>query len=211
MLRQLKSTKEKLLFILKKESEISIKDMMAYFTISNVAVRRHLNDLIREGFVREETVKQPIGRPYIIYSLTKKGHETFPEQYEKFSKDMLKDIEQIGGNEAVRAVLTARKDREENELKVLLANKNFDEKVELLYQLQDEKGYMHEIEQTASGDYVVRNYNCPIYSLASSHHEICSKEKEMYRQLLPNSNVQAQQYMAEGEQYCSWTITRPNH
>lgn len=73
MLSHLKSTKEKLLFILKRDSEASIKEIMDYFTISNVAVRRHLNDLIREGFVAERTEKQEIGRPYLIYSLTKRA------------------------------------------------------------------------------------------------------------------------------------------
>src|SRR5690625_1198234 len=112
---------------MKKESEIYIKSVMEYFTISNVAVRRHLNDLIREGFVAEKTIKQSIGRPFIVYSLTQKGHETFPNRYEKFSQDILQDIEQIGGDEAVQAVLTARKEREESELTSALVNKRFDE------------------------------------------------------------------------------------
>ncbi len=211
MMHHLKSTKEKLLFILKKESEISIKEIMEYFSISNVALRRHLNDLIRENFVAENTIKQPIGRPYSVYSLTQKGHETFPNRYEKFSQDMLKAIEYIGGDEAVKAVLMARKKREESELTSALTDKNFDEKIELLYKLQDEKGYMHEIEKTATGDYLVKNYNCPIFSLASSHRDICANEKEMYRQIFPNSDVQAHKYMTKGEKYCSWTITQPNN
>lgn len=209
MLHQLKSTKEKLLFILKKESKIPIKDIMTYFTISNVAVRRHLNDLIREGFVAEETVKQPIGRPYIIYCLTQKGHETFPNRYENFSQEILKDVKEYGGLEAVQAVLSARAEREKSELTSSLLNKDFDEKIKQLYELQDEKGYMHEIEETDSGDYLVKNYNCPIFSLASSHQDICSNEKEMYRELFPDSEVKAHKYMTTGEQYCSWTITRP--
>ena len=49
------SSKEKILYILKKDSEISIKDLMEYFSISEVAVRRHLNDLIRQGFVRKNS------------------------------------------------------------------------------------------------------------------------------------------------------------
>lgn len=211
MLSHLKSTKEKLLFILKRDSEASIKEIMDYFTISNVAVRRHLNDLIREGFVAERTEKQEIGRPYLIYSLTKKGHDTFPSQYEQFSKDMLTDIKEVGGEEAVDAVLSARKDREEVELKTVLSDKSFDEKIALLYKMQDEKGYMHEIEQTASGDYLVKNYNCPIYSLATSYDSICANEKEMYQDLFPNSDVKAHAYMTKGKSYCSWTITKPEN
>lgn len=209
MMRHLKSTKEKLLFILKKDSDTSIKEIMDYFTISNVAVRRHLNDLIREGFVVERTVKQEIGRPFIIYSLSKKGHETFPNQYKQFSNDLLKDIEEIGGEQAVQSILSARKEREELELQTELLGEKFDDKIELLYQLQDVKGYMHEVEKTASGDYVIKNYNCPIFSLASSYDVICANEKEMYRKIFPDSDVKAHGYMAKGEKYCCWTITNP--
>lgn len=211
MLSHLRSTKEKLLYILKRDSESSIKEIMDYFTISNVAVRRHLNDLIREGFVAERTEKQEIGRPYIIYSLTKKGHDTFPRQYEQFSQDMLKDVKEVGGDEAVDAVLTARKNREEAELESALSDKTFDEKIALLYEMQDKKGYMHEIEQTSSGDYLVRNYNCPIYSLASSYDVICGNEKKMYQSLFPGSDVTAHAYMTKGKSYCSWTITKPEN
>lgn len=209
MIRHLKSTKEKILFILKKDNELSIKEMMDYFTISNVAVRRHLNDLIREGFVTERTEKQEIGRPFIIYSLTGKGHQTFPNQYEQFSMELLQDIEEIKGETAVQDILKARKEREELELKSQLVNKNFDDKIAGLCELQDARGYMHEYEQTASGDYIVKNYNCPIFSLASSYQVICKNEKNMYREIFPNSDVKAHSYMAEGGKYCCWTITNP--
>src|SRR5699024_10046137 len=129
----------------------------------------------------------------------------------KFSQDILKDIEQIGGDEAVQAVLTARKEREESELTSALMNKSFEEKIDLLYKLQDEKGYMHEIEKTASEDYLVRNYNCSYLSLALSDRNICDNEKEMYRQIVPDSDVQANKYMTRGEKYCSWTITNPKN
>src|SRR5699024_3178983 len=113
--------------------------------------------------------------------------------------------------EAVQAGLRARKEREESELTSVLANKSFEEKIDLLYKLQDEKGYMHEIEKTASGDYLVRNYNCPIFSLASSHQNICDNEKEMYRHIFLDSEVQAHKYMTRGEKYCSCTIKHPKN
>lgn len=211
MICHLKSTKEKILFILKKDNGLSIKEMMDYFSISNVAVRRHLNDLIREGFVTERTVKQEIGRPFMMYSLTGKGHQTFPNQYEQFSMEMLQDIEELKGESAVQDILHVRKERETSELTAQLVDLDFDEKIERLCTFQDGRGYMHEFEQTASGDYIIKNYNCPIFTLATSHQVICSNEKEMYREVFPDSNVKAHSYMSEGEKYCCWTITHPKN
>src|SRR5690625_3084373 len=124
-----KTTKDKILYILKKDNEISIKELMEYFTISEVAIRRHLNDLIREQFVKEKVVKQSIGRPYHLYSLTSKGHETFPNQYDQLPVELLKDLEDLHGEEVVNDVLKKRIEREEEELIEQLANSDdFEEK-----------------------------------------------------------------------------------
>ncbi len=76
-MKKRKTTKDKILELLKKEVKISMKDLSEHFTISEVALRRHINDLIRQNLVQEEEVKQEIGRPYYVYSLTKEGHNTF--------------------------------------------------------------------------------------------------------------------------------------
>lgn len=208
-MRKRATTKEKILHILKKDNEISIKELMDYFSISEVAIRRHLNDLIRQQFVKERTVKQDIGRPYHLYSLTKKGHHTFPNQYEQLSVELLQDLEMLQGKKAVHEVLLRRKEREEQALQQELPEESFDERVKKLVELQEEKGYMLECEQTDEGDYEIKNFNCPIYSLASSYHIVCTNEKEMYRDVFPKSDVTSHSCMTKGGKYCKWTITNP--
>lgn len=203
------SSKEKILYILKKDSEISIKDLMEYFSISEVAVRRHLNDLIRQGFVKEKIVKQDIGRPFHLYSLTGKGHDTFPNQYEQLPMELLKDLEALHGKEAVQALLLKRKEREEEELISRLEDIDFDEKIERIVEVQKEKGYMLEYEKTASGDYEIKNYNCPIFNLASKYGQVCVNEKDIYRTLFPKSKVKAQSCMTKGAKFCCWMISKP--
>src|SRR5699024_8418222 len=121
-------------------------------------------DLIRQGFVKEKIVKQDIGRPFHLYSLTGKGHDTFPNQYEQLPMELLKDLEALHGKEAVQALLLKRKEREEEELISRLEDIDFDEKIERIVEVQKEKGYMLEYEKTASGDYEIKNYNCPIFN-----------------------------------------------
>lgn len=204
-----RTTKEKVLYILKKDIEISIKDLMDYFSISEVAVRRHLNDLIRQGFVKERIEKQEIGRPYHLYSLTKKGHDTFPNQYEQLPVELLKDLEMLQGKEAVTELLLQRKEREEEELSSTLQHANFDEKIKTIIDSQEEKGYMIECNLTDDGGYEIKNFNCPIFNLASTYRQICRNEKDMYTSLFPESNVIAQTCMTKGEKYCCWKITKP--
>ncbi len=203
------TTKEKILQILKKDNEISIKDIMEYFTISEVAVRRHLNDLIRQGFVKEKIIKQDIGRPYHLYTLTGKGHDTFPNQYEELPVELLEDLEELQGADAVSELLLQRKKREEKELVSRLNTDNFDEKVLSMLDILEEKGYMLDYQKTAAGDYEIRNFNCPIYNLASNYVEVCQNEKDIYTGLFPKSNVISTSCMTKGGKYCCWTVTKP--
>lgn len=208
-MERLVTTKDKILHVLKKNVELSIREMMEHFTISEVAIRRHLNDLIREGFVKEKIIRQEIGRPYHLYSLTSKGHLTFPNQYEHLSSDILTDLEEVGGKEVVDEVLLQRKVREERELATKLRGKNFSEKIKSLIQFQESKGYMVEYTELADGSYEIKNYNCPIYSLASKYKQICQNEDVMYNSLFPQSDVVVQSCITDGENCCSWLITNP--
>lgn len=204
------TTKEKILHILKKDSEISIKELKNYFSISEVALRRHLNDLVRQGFVKDRAAKQDIGRPYYLYSLTSQGHDTFPNQYEDLPVELLQDLEAIQGKQAVTDLLAVRKEREKTEFAEQLKHGSFDEKMQKMIELQEEKGYMLEYEKTTDGDYVIKNFNCPIYNLASKYRQICTNEKEIYSNIFPGSKVIAHAHMTKGDKYCHWTITRPD-
>src|SRR5690625_1052640 len=146
-MRKRASTKEKLLRILKKDHKSTIKDIMEYFSISEIAVRRHLNELEQQKFIKKEEVKQDIGRPYYLYYLTDKGHQTFPNQFEQLPLEILQDLEAGKGKQAVNDLLKQRKKREINMLTQNLRDKTFDEKIAEISKIQEDKGYMIEYEK----------------------------------------------------------------
>lgn len=208
-LRKLNSTKEKILYILKKESEVTMKDLMDYFTISEIAVRKHLRELLAQDFIQEKTVKQEVGRPFHLYSLTGKGHGTFPNQYDELPLQLLKDLEELQGKSAVEELLRVRKKREQTELVKEVETLDFDQKIIEMIKHQEKKGYMIEHEKTEQGGYEIKNFNCPIYNISSNYTQVCDNEKKMYEHLFPESNIQVNQCMSRGAKYCYWYINRP--
>jgi len=204
------STKEKLLNILKKDHKSTIKDIMVYFSISEIAVRRHLNELEQQKLIRREEVKQDIGRPYYIYYLTEKGHQTFPNQFEQLPLEILQDLETSKGKQAVNDLLKQRKIREVKTFNEKLKEKSFDEKIAEIAKIQDEKGYMIEYDKNEKGDYDIKNYNCPIINIASAYRQLCSNEKKIYAEIFPGSEVISKNCITRGDHYCHWVITKPN-
>src|SRR5690625_702269 len=141
MVKQM-TTKDRILYILKKNGEISMKELVDYFTISDIAIRKHVQSLIWDGFIKKRKERQEIGRPFHLYSLTKKGHGTFPNQYDELPVSLLKDLESLQGEQAVEKLLDYRKDREEAEIVAQLPAADFDSRIKKLINIQEEKGYM---------------------------------------------------------------------
>ena len=203
------STKEKLLMVLKKNGECTMKDIMTHFTISEIAIRRHLRELVQRDFINEKVVKQEIGRPFHMYKLTSLGHETFPNKNTSLPLEILTDLEESLGKDAVLSVLEKRKKREQASYQDELTHKSFEEKIEFIAELQDSEGYMVEYKKNPDGSYEIKNFNCPIYSIASNYGEICQNEKTVLENVFPDSQVTSHSKITKGNKNCCWTISAP--
>lgn len=207
------SIKQKILDTLKKEKTVSIDDLMIHFTISEIAVRKHLKQLETEGFVQKRIHKQKIGRPYHTYQLTKEGHQLYPNHYETFPVELLDDLKEIAGEEMVQALLKKRIDREKKQLEELLTSDctDLDKRIKEIANIQHKRGYMVELEKEASGEYVMTYYHCPIANVACDYHEMCHHEKKMYEDLFPGSEIDAPAMITKGDHCCKWVIKPQTH
>ena len=71
------STKEKILDLLKKDVSLSVNELTECLHITHMAVRKHLNNLEKDGLIESREMKKPMGRPLQLYSLSKKGERLF--------------------------------------------------------------------------------------------------------------------------------------
>ncbi|MHA6251940.1 helix-turn-helix transcriptional regulator [Oceanobacillus sp. CAU 1775] len=206
-----KTTKDQLLMLIKKHSGITFEEIKEFFSISEPAIRKHLTEMEKQAIIEKHAQKQKIGRPYYTYELTKKGHGLFPNQYESLPVELLDDLAELQGPDAVHALLDQRRLREEEELREQLAEaENFEEKIKTLVQLQNNKGYMVEIEETPEGDFKLTNFNCPISNIAYHYRQVCKNEKTIYNNLFDSSEVIPQNYITTGAQVCKWLIKAPS-
>src|SRR5690625_2063601 len=203
-------TKQKLLNILKKDHQSTIKTIMEYFVISEIAVRKHLNELEQRGFIKKETTKQEIGRPFYTYELTKQGHETFPNQYEKLPLELLQDLEDLKGTEAVEELLAKRMERERDYFLNEVTTTHFDEKISKVAEIQDEKGYMVEYDKQVDRSSEMKDFSCPYSTIASTNRQVCVSEQAILAKLCSGSEVVSHKCLAKGDYFCKWIITKPD-
>jgi predicted ArsR family transcriptional regulator len=94
----------------------SVGELAGVMAMSEVAVRRHLSVLERDGLVTAETVRRlGPGRPCAQYHLTDRGRRLFPDQSAQFACELLAFLEEEHGRSAVLRFFQWRQNRHPGE------------------------------------------------------------------------------------------------
>jgi len=201
------STREQILMMLKRNGSLTVSEIAIDLGITEMAVRRHLNTLERDELIRSSLVRQAMGRPTNLYSLTDKAENQFPKAYLNLALDLLESVFEKEGREQIKELFKRREERLRKQYKNRLQdNSSLAEKVNLLVNIQNEKGYMAELEEKAEG-YLIKEYNCPISEVAKYFNEACEGERTLFHNLL-DSGVESLQCMARGDHSCVYLIKK---
>ncbi|WP_202080318.1 ArsR family transcriptional regulator [Caldalkalibacillus salinus] len=200
------STREEILYILKTQGAMPVSDIAQQLGITEMAVRRHLNTLERDQYLKTERIRQAMGRPTNVYSLTEKGDEVFPRNYSDITLDFLKDIEELEGKSKVQTLFKRREERLETNHRTRMEGLTFEEKVQTLANIQNDKGYMVQWEKQQDDRYVFQEYNCPIAHVAKEYNEACNCELSLFQKLLGTEHVERTECLAKGGKHCKYII-----
>lgn len=201
------STRKQVMQLLKTNGELSAKDLTEYLHITGMAVRRHLDTLERDGLIESRAVRQAMGRPTALYRLTSAADNHFPKKYDTVALDLLGELAQEAGPEMVNHLFDRRKESLYNKYSPAMSDRKWTDQVETLAQIQNDNGYMVELEQVSDEEFVLKEYNCPISQLANQYHHACQCELGLFENLL-NANVTRHECLADGDQKCAYVIKK---
>ncbi|GAA4723029.1 DeoR family transcriptional regulator [Brevibacillus fulvus] len=199
------STRDQILHMLKMNGSLSVSDMAAELGITEMAVRRHLNTLERDNLIQSTLVRQAMGRPTNIYSLSENADELFPRNYSHLTLDFLRDLKELDGQAKIEELFKRRESRLEQAYLPKMEG-DLEKRVATLADLQNEKGYMVEWEKQEQADsFIFKEYNCPISQVAKEFQQACSCELSLFRRVL-NAKVEQTTCMAKGGDKCIFHI-----
>jgi predicted ArsR family transcriptional regulator len=192
----------------------SVAHLATALGLSEVAVRRHLGVLERDGLVTAHTVRDGgPGRPGARYELTDKARRLFPDQSAQFANELLDYLEAEHGRQALLGFLRWRQSQQGTRYAAALAGTDPDdvpERAEQLAALLEQDGFMPEIDQVATpgGATVLKlkQGHCAIQDVAEAHPEVCAYEAALFRDLL-GAKVSRRQTIATGADACVCHIT----
>jgi iron-sulfur cluster biosynthesis transcriptional regulator SufR len=199
------STRRVILTMLKTKGSLSVSDMAKQLSITEMAVRRHLNTLERDGLIEAKLVRQAMGRPTNLYSLTSQADDLFPKKYQHLTLDLLGELVSEAGEEQVDRLFERRKERLIHRYGEQMQGKPLAERVKTLAEIQNANGYMVDWNAVENGQYIINEHNCPISQVANQYNHACQCELMMFKSLL-DADVERTECLVKGGNKCSYVI-----
>jgi len=201
----MQATRQLILSHLQRHPGASVGDLAAQLGMSLGTVRHHLTVLEREGLVVHRLIRQDVGRPRMAYSLSERGEESFPKQYDRLSAALLAEIKVHYGEEALNELVrgAARRLVEAHGLS-RLPIEALEARAQILATLMDREGFSLEwgIDQTGME---IRQHICPYMAVAGEHPEVCLFDRELIRSALGRAVTQFASRM-RGDAYCPYRV-----
>lgn len=203
-----RSTRSQLLQMLKTQGSCSTGDMAKAMGITEMAIRRHIQSMEKDGLIQSSLVRQAMGRPSYRYSLTRESDDLFPKNYPQLALDLLQELEdQPGGSELIDRMFEGRRDKLEAKYRERMQSRSLEQRVAELSAIQNVGGYMAEWteDETEPGTYKLHEYNCPVAQVANRYRQACHCERQLFEQLL-DARVERTECLADGGRRCTYAI-----
>ena len=89
---RLENSREGILDILRRRDSASVDELSRELGLAGATVRRHLDVLMRDGYVSASQVRGGMGRPRYAFSLTEAGADLFPHHYVRLTRRLIDEI-----------------------------------------------------------------------------------------------------------------------
>lgn len=182
----------------------TISELAEAVGINPISVRHHLTNLQMEGLVGTEEERHGVGRPRLVYSLTKEGMERFPTRYLRLTTRLLAQMKESMPEPVVSKLFAEMADGLAEEYASQMKGLNMEERLDLAKSLLTEEGFTIEWEKTG-GQYQIHEITCPYLQIGQSHPEVCTVDQTLISKMLavPAEKIQC---VLQGDAHCTYVV-----
>jgi len=200
------TTRNRVLRSLLLNQKRTVNELAESVDINPISVRHHVNKLEAEGLILSEEERHGVGRPRLVFSLTPKGMEQFPQRYLQLTLRLLEQLksklpDKVLGNifkevaEGIADDLTRDISLEDLDLK---------ERLELLQEVLTSEGFMVNLQEEEGNFYIVEA-SCPYHHVGEDFPEICIMDQELIAHFI-SSTPQRVECILDGDKQCKYLI-----
>lgn len=202
-------SEEKFLLFLKTNGAQSTATIGKALDMTSEAARQQLTKLEQDGFVRARTDVKGVGRPQKIWELTELGHAQFPDAHSKLTVQLLDEIRNVLGEEALDKLISAhQKEQYARYHSAVDQDSNLEERLAHLADIRTEEGYMAEWEKDDE-DFLFMENHCPICAAASVCQDFCRSELQTFQRIIgPDVIIERVEHIQLGARRCAYRIRK---
>ena len=202
-----RSTRMEVLELLRRKGHASAETIASDLAVTPNAVRQHLTNLERDGFVISQPERRARGRPSLLFSLTERADSVFPKRYGQLATMVLQEVREMGGEDALDEVFARVAARHASVIEREIAGLDFDQKLSRVVAWIGRAGTLAEQTETDEG-IKVTIHNCPFRNTALKFPQVCTITPHLMSQLLGTAISQADS-IHRHDPYCSFVVERP--
>lgn len=168
--RFLESTRGKIVTLLR-GSSCTVEELAGRLSLTDNAVRAHLNTLERDGIIRQSGVRRGPRKPHFTYSLTPEAERLFPKAYDALLNQLIAVLKgRLSGAELEEVLREVGRDLAGGA--PAAAGDDLGSRVRGALQALESIGGAAEAQR--EGDKVIiRGAGCPLAAAVSAHPEVC--------------------------------------
>src|SRR5438477_3086169 len=137
---------------LKRTKGMSVNELVGKMKMSYMGIKQHCLTLHRDGYLDTWRRPQKMGRPEMVYRLTRRTHDLFPTDSTQFTLGLLKSIQEIYGRNAPEKLLYNVFEKKTAALKAKTKAETAAERAKWHACVRDVEGYMAQLTTSEEGD-----------------------------------------------------------
>jgi predicted ArsR family transcriptional regulator len=187
---------------LKRSRGLSVNELVDRMRMSYMGIKQHCLTLQRDGYLDTWRRPQKMGRPEMVYRLTRRAHDLFQADSNRFTLELLDSVQSIYGPNAPEKLLYNLFERKCASLKEKAKGETVAERAKSLAKIRDTEGYMSQFVTDDGGPQILECHS-PLQNVLDKYPIIGRLEQEMFEQLL-GTRVRRQETRNSGLYECAF-------
>jgi len=163
---------------------MSVNELVGKMKMSYMGIKQHCLTLQRDGYLDTWRRPQKMGRPEMVYRLTRRTHDLFPTDSNQFTLELLKSMQEIYGPNAPEKLLYNVFEKKTAALRAKVKGETVAERAKWLARVRDAEGCMAQFTASGEGGPHIHECHSPIMNLLEQYPIIARLEQDMFEALL---------------------------
>jgi predicted ArsR family transcriptional regulator len=170
---------------LKRTKGMSVNELVAKMKMSYMGIKQHCLTLERDGYLDTWRRPQKMGRPEMVYRLTKRTHDLFPCDSNDLTIELLRSVSEVYGPNAPEKLLFNVFERKTATLKERVKGETIADRAKWLVKEREKEGFMSQFvtEEKEGGAQIIECHS-PIMNLLDKYPIIQRLEQDLVQGVL---------------------------